>query len=168
MCSESARSLGLFVELFDELFKVAGFAEVAVDRGKAHVGHLIEAGERIHDQLADQGGRNLAFPGGFQAPNDAVDDPLDPLHLHRPLAQGDGHGAQQFVAVEGLALAVGLDHGQLTQLDPLEGGEAGAAIGALAPPADRVVVFGRPRIFDLRVVVTAKRTTHSPSLPGPP
>src|SRR5262249_2692380 len=72
----------------------------------------------------------------------------------------DLHGAHQLLAVEGLALTARFDHGELAQLDPLEGREPGAAIGALAPPADRCVVVRGPRVLDLGVFIAAERTTH--------
>src|SRR3546814_6295784 len=49
---------------------------------------------------------------------------------------------------------------------PLEGGEARAAVRALTAPADGGVVLRRPRILNLRVLVTAKRTAHEPPSPS--
>src|SRR3546814_1957840 len=90
----------------------------------------------------------------------SVDHALHPLRIHLPLAEADLQRASQLVAVERLAFAVRLDDRQFTKLDPLEGGEPGTAVGAIASEADRRVVFRRARVFDLRVVMTAKRTTH--------
>src|SRR3546814_14767107 len=80
--------------------------------------------------------------------------------VDRTLRQRQRHGAQQLVAVEGLALAGRLHDGQLAELHPLEGGEARAAVRALTAPADGGVVIRRPRILNLRVLVTAKRTAQ--------
>src|SRR3546814_15492404 len=86
--------------------------------------------------------------------------------VDRTLRQRQRHGAQQLVAVEGLALAGRLHDGQLAELHPLEGGEARAAVRALTAPADGGVVLRRPRILNLRVLVTAKRTAHEPLSPS--
>src|SRR5206468_8397748 len=73
-------------EIGDELLEVLGLAEIAVDRGEAHVGHRIERAQRVHHQLADLRGRNLALAGTFEAAHDTVDDALDALGIDRPLA----------------------------------------------------------------------------------
>src|SRR3546814_15908784 len=86
--------------------------------------------------------------------------------VDRTLRQRQRHGAQQLVAVEGLALAGRLHDGQLAELHPLEGGETRAAVRALTAPADGGVVLRRPRILNLRVLVTAKRTAHEPPSPS--
>src|SRR5690606_3031971 len=101
----------------------------------------------------------------LQAADDAVDDPLDALGIDRPLAAGDADRAHELVAIEGLALAAALVHGQLSQLDPLEGRESRSAIGALPPPPDRRVVLGRSRVLHLSIVMTAKRTPHRTTPP---
>src|SRR5262249_1654665 len=106
--------------------------------------------------------RNVALARALQPPHDAVDDTLEPIGIDRPLAQGHLHRAHQLVAIEGFALAGALDHGQLAQLDPLEGGEAGAAVRALPPAAARRGVVGRPRALDLRILVAAERAAHRP------
>ncbi len=85
----------------------------------------------------------------------------EPAHLlDRPLATGEGDGLLDLVAVEGLPLAAALDDHDLAQLDALERGEARAAAFALAPPADRGVVFRWAGVFYLRVIVGTKRTAH--------
>src|SRR5207247_4798671 len=52
------------------------------------------------------------------------------------------------------------EHWQLAELHPLEGREAGAAIGAEAAAPDRAAVVGRPRILDLGIIGAAERTAH--------
>src|SRR5437899_110499 len=80
---------------------------------------------------------------------------------HPPVLDDDAADrAGELVALEGLALRVFLDHRQLAQLHPLEGREAGAAIGAEAAAADRAAIVGRPRIFHLGVIGAAERTAH--------
>src|SRR5205814_10372304 len=84
----------------------------------------------------------------------------DAIGLDRPLAQRDINRAGQLVAVERFALRVLLDYGELAQLDPLEGREAGAATDAEAPAPDRAAILGRPRILHLGIIGAAKRTAH--------
>src|SRR5215211_3933011 len=153
-------------EIGDELLEVAGLAEIAIDRGKPHIGHRIERAQRVHHQLADLRRGDLALAGAFQAPDDAVHHALDALGIDRPLAAGDRDRAGELVAVELHALAVLLDHRELAQLHAFEGGEARSARRAVAPPADRRIVVSRSRVLNLCVLVTAKWTAHSlPLLP---
>ena len=55
---------------------------------------------------------------------------------------------------------IALDDGKLAHLDSLESRKAPAAIGTGAAPADRRIVFRRPGVFHLSIVVTTKRTAH--------
>src|SRR5208282_4413429 len=139
----SAPSLGVATQLLDEVLEVLGLAEIAVDRGEAHVGHGVEGAERIHDELPDRLGADVALPRALQPAHDAVDDPLDAVGIDRPLAAGDLDRAHELVAVEDHALAVLLDHHELAQLHPLEGREARAARRTEAPASDRGVILGR-------------------------
>ena len=68
--------------------------------------------------------------------------------------------ALELGAVERLALAVLLDHGEVAQLDPLEGREARPAALALPPPADRRAVLRRAAVLNLAVFVGAERAAH--------
>src|SRR5215469_3522648 len=153
-------SIAVGADAADELAEILGLAEIAVDRGEAHIGHLIEAGERLHHEAADHLARYLAFARAFELTHHRVDDALDALSLDRALAQRHIDRARELVAVESLALAVFLDDGELAQLHALEGREACRAIGAEAPPADRGTVVGRSRILYLGVIETAERTAH--------
>src|SRR5258707_979521 len=101
-----------------------GGAEIAVDRGEADIGDLVETGKRLHDETADDVSRDLALARALELADHRVDDALDALAFDRALAQGAVDRARELVAVERLALPVLLDHGQLAQLDALEGGEA--------------------------------------------
>src|SRR5688572_28162514 len=73
-------------------------------------------------------------------------------------------GALQFGAVEGLALAVLLDDGEVAQLHALEGGEARPAALALAPPANRRPILGRAAVLHLAVFMRAERTAQASGL----
>src|SRR3989344_3876600 len=54
---------GGFAQAFlaEEAGEVVGFLEVAVDRGVADGGHVIELLQVLHDQLADRGGRQFGL-----------------------------------------------------------------------------------------------------------
>src|SRR5215470_13238477 len=148
----------------DEIPEILGLAEVAIDRREADVGDLVEAGQRLHHKAADHIARNVGLTRAFQLPDQRIDDALDPLGLHRPLAQGNVDRTGQFIPVERFALSVLFDDGQLAQLHALEGRKAGRAIRAETPASDRAAVVGWPRILDLGVIGSAKRTAH-PLLP---
>ena len=87
-------------------------------------------------------------------------DPLDLLLVDAALAGGDADRAGELVTVERHAAPVLLDHQQVAQLHALEGGEAGAAGGALPPPPDRPAVVHGPRILDLGIFRSAERAAH--------
>src|SRR5262249_40523425 len=128
-----SRSVALFdfAKLLDEGLEILRLAEVPVNRGEADVGDLVEVGQRVHDDLADGRALDLVLARAFQAPDDTVDDALQPLAVDRPLAQRDLHRPEQLLAIERLALAGALYHHELTQLHALERREPRAAIGAL-------------------------------------
>src|SRR6201999_324841 len=68
MCS---MSLGLLVvaKLVDEGLEILRLAEIAIDRGEADEGDLVEIGERVHHGLADGGALNLVLAGALEAPH---------------------------------------------------------------------------------------------------
>ena len=80
---------------------------------------------------------HLDLAAGLDPADDAVDDPLDLLVVDAALAGGDADRAGELVTVERQSAPVLLHHQQVAQLHALEGGEAGAAGGALATPPDR-------------------------------
>jgi len=104
----------------DEFAEILGLAEIAVDRGKADIGDLVERRQRLHDQLADHVARDVGFARAFELAHQRIDDALDAVGLDRALAQRDVDRAGQLVAVERLALRVLLDDRQLAQLHSLE------------------------------------------------
>ena len=155
--AQLASSSALAGELADEVLEILGLAEIAIDRGEADIGDVVEALQPLHHQLADLLGRDLALAGALELAHDAVDHALDPLGLDRALAQRDLDRAHQLVAVERHRAGRSLDHGQLAQLHPLEGREAAAAVRADAAAADRGAVLGRPRVLHLGVGDCRKR-----------
>src|SRR5260370_29144725 len=157
------RSIGSFAvsgDAADELAEILGLAEIAVDRGEADIGDLIEDRQRLHYLLADLLAADLGLARTFELAHQRIDHALDPLRLDRPLAQRDIDRASQLLPVERFALVVLFQHGQLAQLHPLEGREARRAIAAEPAPPDGAAIVGRPRILDLGVIRTAERTPH--------
>src|SRR5687768_114307 len=74
--------------------------ELAVDRGEAHVGDLIEIAQLVHHQSADGGGVDLTVAFAEQALVDAVDRRLEVGGRYRALLACDDHPAQDLLAVE--------------------------------------------------------------------
>ncbi len=153
-------ALSALFERAQEVLEVPRLAEVAVDAGEADVSDGVHLLQRLHHQLADILARHLALTGRFKLADEAIHDALDPLVLDRALAQGDADGAGELVSVEQDASPVRLDHGEFAQLHPFDGGEALPAIAAEAAPADGRAVIGGATVFDLRVLVAAKRAAH--------
>src|SRR5512133_3703385 len=105
---------------FGDLREIARVAEVLVDAGEANVGDVIERTEAGHDRLADSGRRNLV-PLGFKPALDAADQPIDLVRIDIALAGRVADRTGKLVAVKRLTLAIFLDHGEIAQLDSLEG-----------------------------------------------
>src|SRR5580658_3186574 len=80
--------------------EILGLAEIAVDRGEAHIGDVVELAQMRHHGLADRFGRDLAFADALELADDLRDHLVDALGIDRTLAAGDLHRAQQLVAVE--------------------------------------------------------------------
>src|SRR5258706_7771605 len=147
-------------QLTDQRVEVAGLAEVLVDRGEADVSDLVQAGQRLHHQLADHIRRYLILAHGFQAAHDAGNGAVYPFAFHGTLAQGVVDRALQLIAVEGLAAAILLEHDQFAQLDAFKGGEASAAFGAMAAAGGGRIVLRRTAVLHLAVVMSAEWATH--------
>ena len=54
----------------EESGEIARGPEVLVDRGVADIGHLIDALQRLHDEVADDRGRDLGLAQAFQLAHD--------------------------------------------------------------------------------------------------
>lgn len=111
-----------------ELFKIARFGEIAVDRGKADIGDGIDPFETIHDELANPRRGHFGISGGFNPTLDARDKAIDLFIGDTPLAAGEGDGALQLRSVKGFAAQItairtGFDNYNLAQLDPFKGRE---------------------------------------------
>src|SRR5882762_3705235 len=120
-------------ELAQYRLKILGLAKIAIHRGEAHIGDVVELAQMLHHDLADGFRRNLRLAAAFKLAHDRRHHLLDPLRIDRALAQGYLQRAHQLVAVERHPAAVTLDHREFAQLHPLEGGEAEVA-GDADPP----------------------------------
>src|SRR5258707_14803063 len=148
-------------ELAQHRLKILGLAKIAIHRGEAHIGDVVELAQMLHHDLADGFRRNLRLAAALELAHDGRDHFFDPLRIDRALAQADLQRAHQLVAVERHPAAVALDHGKFAQLHPFEGGEAEIAGNAHPPPADDSGILGRTRVLHLRIETVAAGTTHS-------
>ena len=85
----SGRRLGLAFEFADDRVEIARLAEIAIDRGEAHIGDVVERLQAFHHQFADALGRDVGVALALELAHDAVDHPLDPLGRDGALAQRD-------------------------------------------------------------------------------
>src|SRR5204862_3573202 len=70
---------------------------------------------------------------------DGIGNEGETARIHVALVSGPGQAAQELLPIEGLTMAVALDHLHPLGHRPLVGGEAMAALGALAAPASGAV-----------------------------
>src|SRR5882757_1482975 len=154
------RAIVVAGELAEHRLKILGLAEIAIHRGEAHIGDVVELAQMLHHDLADRLRGNLRLAAAFQLAHDRGHHLLDPFRIDRPLAQRYLQRAHQLVAVERHTAAVALDHGQFAQLHPLEGREAEIAGDTDPPPPDHGGILGGARILDLRIETVAAGTAH--------
>src|SRR5262249_50120461 len=165
--------LAVLRQFVEHGFEILGLAEIAIDRGEAHVSDVVEGAQRLHHHLAHGLGGDFAFALALELAHDLGHGLVDALGLDRTLAQRDLHRAQQLVAVERHAAAVALDDHELAQLHAFERGKAEIAAQAHPAAADDGGILGRPRVLDLRIEAAAIRTAHGylplpvRSLPSP-
>src|SRR5215469_3145189 len=152
--------LALLRQFVEHGLEVLGLAEIAVDRGEAHISDVVERPQRLHHHLAHRLGGDFALALALELAHDLGHGLIDALRLDRTLAQRDLDRAQQLVSVERHAAAVALDDHKLAQLHALEGGKAEIAGETHAAAADDGGILGRPRVLDLRIEAAAIRTAH--------
>src|SRR5215470_17671921 len=155
------RRIFLARQLIEHRLEILRFAEITIDRGEAHIGHVVERAQRLHHHLAHGLGGNFTLALALELAHDLGHRLVDPLGLDRTLAQRDLHRAQQLVAVERHAAAVALDHHELAQLHALERREAEIAGQAHTATTDDGGVLGRPGVLHLRIEAAAIRTAHA-------
>src|SRR5882757_412270 len=147
-------------ELAEHRLKILRLAKIAVHRGKADIGDVVELAQMLHHDLADGLRGNLRLAAAFELAHDGRDHLLDPLRIDRPLAQRDLQRAHELVAVERHPAAVALDHREFAQLHPLESGETEIARHADPPPANDRGILGGTRVLYLRIETVAAWAAH--------
>ena len=129
----------LTLDFFHQRLEFINVFKTAVHAGKTDVRHLVELLELAHDQLTNVAGKHLTLPQVEQLFLDALDGRVNLLGADRAFAQRQHERAAQLGAVVVGAAAVLLDDGGEADVGPLVGGEALAAVRALAA-ADEVPV----------------------------
>jgi len=142
----------------DELTDVI---ELSVNRNVADVGHGIDVMELVHDLGTNARGRNLMVVILVEFTEDFVDRASDSIHRDFSFFASLHEAAEEFLAIHGFPAAVALDDPEFGPLHLLVGCEAGSAIQALAPPPNRRAIFGRSRIDNFVLLVTALDATHN-------
>ena len=142
--------------------EVVHVLEVAIDRGEADVGHLVELLQLAHHQFAEllrcalrARRRAAAFPR-YRSTAASTDSGRD-----RPLAQGQHRGWR--AACRGrtrYAAAVLLDHLRQLHFRPFVGGEALVAGSAAPAAANDVTLLVDAGIDDRRVLGAAEWAFH--------
>src|SRR5690625_6094200 len=89
--------------------KLADILKAAVDGGEAHVGHLVQLMQLVHDQLADLARRQLAVSLAADRLFDLGDRRLDLLGAHGTFLQGTQLARAELRFIILLAAAVALD-----------------------------------------------------------
>jgi hypothetical protein len=105
---------------------------------KLQIGTTVEFPQSVETELADPGGLQLSA-GSPDLLLDRISNEGEAAGIHIPLVGGPGQASQQLLPIERLAAAVALDHFETLGDGPLRGGEAMAARGAFAAPADGAV-----------------------------
>ena len=104
--SRRRRRFGLGLQFADDRVEVARLAEIAIDRGEADIGDVVERLQPLHHEFADPLGRNVGVALALELAHDAVDHALDALGCDGALAQRDLDRAHELVAIERRAPAV--------------------------------------------------------------
>src|SRR3990172_6658326 len=134
--------------------------ELAIDRGEADVGDLVQLIQAGHDQLPDLARVPLPVRLLHQAGLDLLGDLLEFGHAHGPLLGGLEEAAQNLVAIKGLPAAILLHHHELDLFNALVRREPPLAVQALPASPDRRPVAGLPRVDDLLLHLPAKGALH--------
>ena len=145
------------------LHKGIDILELAVDRGEADIGNLVERLEPLHDHLADLARRAFALEPVLQLLLDLVGNVLE-------IAESDGalfarleHTVDKLVLVERLAAAVALDNNERQALHNLIRCEPALAGKAFPSPPNGRAFVRRTGVDDLAFRIAAKRASHTVS-----
>src|SRR5579863_437906 len=74
-----ALSIAIGGDAPDKLAEILGLAEIAIDRGEADIGDLIEARQRLHHQFADHVAGDFRLARAFELTHQGIDHALDAL-----------------------------------------------------------------------------------------
>src|SRR4029078_6520815 len=147
--SPLAALLGQGSQLVHELVDVL---ELPVDGGKAHIGHLIELMQFLHQLLAHDPAFNLRLAHLLNALLDPVGHGLDGRRADRPLLAGFFQSLQNFRPIKRFPPSVFLDHDRKDFLHTLIGGISALAAQAFtaAANADALSRRSEPRQYRRR------------------
>src|SRR5215217_5683038 len=153
-------------QLLDLAAQVFDILELAVDRGEADVGDLVEGFQLAQHALPDCAGGDFGSASGQEIGFDAGQDVVDRILTDRALGERHPELLAQLDRIEVLAAAVLLDDHQIGALDPFVGREAPTADRALPAAANAVAPAQLAAVDDPGVVRTAERAAHA-SASGP-
>src|SRR6478672_3590283 len=145
----------------DGRLEVVEGVEGLVDGGEAQVRDLVELAQRLEDGQADLVRVDLCAPLAADGLLDALGEEGEVVLGDRAALTGLADTDEHLGPAERLGGAGALDDAEAGRLD---GGEAAAALGALAPAPDARAVVGGAGVHDPRVGVAAERAVHL----GPP
>src|SRR5215475_10207045 len=140
--------------------EILGFTEIAVDRGEAHIGDIVEIAQVRHHGFPDRLAGDFALAEAFEVAHDPGNGLLDAVRIDVALAHRNGDRARELVAIERNPATVALDDHEFAQLHAFEGGEAEPAAHTQPPAPDRRRIFGRPGVLHLGIETRARRAAH--------
>src|SRR5690606_31593495 len=99
-CSTIALAAVGIVHFVDRLYELADVFKALVDRGKAHIGHLVQLLELGHDQLAYGLGGDFALASQLKFFFDTLYSGIDLSHGDGTLAQCNAHARPQTCGIK--------------------------------------------------------------------
>ena len=150
-------------EFAEHGLEILGLAEIAIDRGEAHIGDIIELAQMLHHDLADRLGRQSGSP---------------PLSSSRTIAEtsfsmrsGSTGRFRKPICSERTSLS--RSNGTRRPLRLMTVSSRSCTRSKVVkrglqamqpPPPDHGRIFSRPGILDLRIEAVAARAAHSAAL----
>ena len=111
-------------EIFYFADKVAGIAELAVDRGEADIGDIVHFLEALHDLFSDGGGGDFPAVLLFEFLHDLIDCFFDEFGADGSFLTCFLEAENEFTAIEGFVAAIAFDGSKIFSLNLFVGGEA--------------------------------------------
>src|SRR5579862_2775023 len=134
--------------------------ELAVDAGEADIGNGVKGLEFAHDALADGARGNFVFEFLKEVALDVLHGVTKKIDRDRPLAAGDEHGAETFVARKLFSRAAPLYNKKTRPFRTFKRSESSPAAETFATPANRISLPRRSRVQNFLVYKSAKRAAH--------